>query len=101
MTDMTPEGLRKKVRYEVKRMVLSGHNKDDGCVDDWTDVVVQLFSAFADEIIGSDSVYTKEEADGKCEDMSTNINSYMKDAKNGLRNEQRARKAHLIGKETV
>lgn len=47
------------------------------------------------EVIGEDTMLTKEEADGKCEDLSTNINAYMKEAKNSLRAKQREALASL------
>jgi len=51
------------------------------------------------ELVGEDSKYTAQEADGKCEDMSININSYMKDAANSVRAELRAKIAEYCNQE--
>jgi hypothetical protein len=47
------------------------------------------------EVIGEDDVLTKDEADGKCEDIGTNVNAYIKEAKNGLRARQRQKLSQI------
>lgn len=68
-----------------------------------TDQIMQAIHAHMQailrDVIGEDTKFTKEEADGKCEDLSTNINAYMKEAKNSLRNQQRHRAAKWLPKE--
>jgi len=47
------------------------------------------------EAIGEDNILTRQEADGKCEDLGTNINAYVKGGKNQLRHQIR-QKLNLI-----
>ncbi len=46
----------------------------------------EAVKALIRELIGEDDVLTKDEADGKCEDIGVNINAYIKEGKNSLRN---------------
>lgn len=48
--------------------------------------------------IGEDDVLTKDEADGKCEDIGININAYIKEARNSLRAELRKSIAKIYGR---
>jgi hypothetical protein len=104
MPDMTPEGLRAAIRR-----VNHGGIDADGSTD--TDRLMQLFSAFADEIVGGNEdearmilkIAPAKPAFGIEERRSYQVNrdTERNKARNQLRAEQRARKAHLIGKESV
>jgi hypothetical protein len=60
------------------------------------EIATKIESLILEEIIGEDVVLSREEQDGKCEDMRININAYMKEGNNSLMAFQRTKLSTLL-----
>lgn len=74
------------IDYENDRITVEEASaKYNGLQDRFKQALYQDLMA----LVGEDEEYTKDEADGNCEDMDTNIKSYMKGSRNHVRAELR------------